>query len=258
MLICLLLVLLLAAPLYSQTTRPAEDRRTEAGPAPPTQPAARLARIELAHQKKRDLLAKYPPPIALCKKVAEGSIKIDGRLDDAGWAGATGITGLRGTRDGLLAKKQTRIKLAWDEKFLYIAFDCDDADVVSTIKEHDGPMWSQDAAEVFIDANGDEMSYVELETSPLGTLYDAAIADYRPETDWSSPRMDNVDIAKSVKLMDSKASRIATAVRGTLNDPSDRDAGWTCEMAVAWSDLAAATPTRPHGLPPRDGDVMLM
>lgn len=256
-LLSVLAVLLFASSLVAQTTRPAaDDRRTEAGPARPTDPAARLEMIGLAHQHKRELLAKYPPPVVMCKIVADGAIVIDGKLDDAAWKDAVEVSASRETRDGKEYAQKTRVRLAWDEKFLYLAYDCEDTDITATLKGHDAELWREDAAEVFIDADGDGMSYLELEVAPNGETYDAAIADYRPETDWSSRKMDNLDIEKSLRLFNTSASKSAVVVHGTLNDPSDRDKGWACEMAVAWSDLAAAGPVGPRGLPPRDGDQM--
>ncbi len=246
-----------ASTLLAQTTQPSlDDRRTEDGPARPTDPAARLEMIQLAHQHKRELLAKYPPPVVMCKKVNDGAIKIDGKLDDKAWKDIAEVSASRETRSGVEQTQKAHVKLAWDDRYLYVAVDCRDSNITATLKGRDAALWSQDAAEVFIDADGDEMSYVELEVSPAGEFYDAAIADYRPETDWASRKMDNLNIDKSLKLLEAKETKWAVQVKGTLNDSSDEDDGWTCELAVAWSDLVAAGPVSPRGLPPRDGDQM--
>jgi len=213
----------------------------------------RLELVRRAEARRVELLGKLPPPTVLCRRVPEGSIRIDGRLSPGEWAGATEVSGFRLTRELTPARSFTRALMAWDARYLYVAFECEDADVMSTITRRDGELWREDAVEVFVDADGDAMSYVELEVNPRGLLYDASMADYRPEVDWV-PDMVHLDIPLGVRRYDVCYSRAEVRVRGTLNDPSDVDRGWTCEIALAWEDVARGTNVR--RLPPRDGDVL--
>ena len=45
---------------------------------------------------------------------------------------------------------------------------------------------------------------------------------------------------------------------GTVNDNSDRDRGWTVEIAIPWAGLAHLARPDGRSLPPRDGDVWRM
>lgn len=232
------------------------DGRAEptAGPGPLyNNDEQRLSLIRTAQQRRAALQAKYPPPELLCRRVSDGAIVIDGKLDEPAWKQAAVATDFRICRSGQPVKFQTRVRLAWDSKFLYLAFECDDNDVAAAIKEHDGELWREDAVEVFLNPTGDEMSYIEIEANPLGTLYDASIADYRPEVDWSNGKFDNhIDIAKTIRIFKLHGSRVAVRVNGTLNDPSDQDKGWICEMALSWEDIRRGT--NAPALPPADGD----
>ncbi len=44
-------------------------------------------------------------------------------------------------------------------------------------------------------------------------------------------------------------------VDGTLNDSSDRDRGWTVELAIPWQSLQILAQADGRALPPEEGDV---
>ncbi len=74
------------------------------------------------------------------------------------------------------AVQQTRGRLCWDELALHVRFDCEDRDAWGTFRQRNDPVYQEEAVEVFL-APGEEdpVRYFELEVSPLGTLFDAAI-----------------------------------------------------------------------------------
>src|SRR5438045_3230074 len=66
------------------------------------------------------------PPIPIHR--AEGTITLDGAIDDPGWQGATRIDTFWETNpgDNVAPSVETVAWAAYDEKFLYAAFRCDD------------------------------------------------------------------------------------------------------------------------------------
>jgi hypothetical protein len=80
--------------------------------------------------------------------------------------------------------------------------------------------------EVFIDPDGDSHEYYELEVNALNTVWDLLLI--RPYRD-GGPAVNAWDIA---------GLRTAVQCDGTLNDPRDRDRGWTVEIAIPWRVLA--------------------
>ncbi len=157
---------------------------------------------------------------------------IDGLLDDPAWARAAPVT-LVNSLDGSPGRVRTTARLLWDDRYLYVSFDCEDTDVWSTFTKRDEPLYTQEAVEIFIDADGDGRTYNEIEVSPANVLFDA----YFPE------RRQGMDLS-----WDSQALTAVT-VQGTLNDASDTDQGWRVEMRIPIERLAAV----PH-VPPRVGD----
>src|SRR5262249_43521877 len=93
--------------------------------------------------------------------------------------------------------------------------------------------------ELFLDPDGDSHEYYELEINALNTVWDLLLP--RPYKDGGQAR-NEWDIA---------GLKHAIHVDGALNDWSDRDGGWSVEMAVRWKALAEYA-HRPA--PPRDGE----
>jgi len=157
---------------------------------------------------------------------------IDGALTDQVWTKARAVE-LVNSLDGRKTTVRTMVRLLYDDEHLYVAFDCEDPDVWGTLMKRDDPIYNEEVVEIFIDANGDGRTYNEIEVSPNNTVFDAYFPARRQgmDTSWDS------------------GVKSAVRVRGTLNDPSDRDEGWTVEMAIPIGRLAEV----PH-LPPRPGD----
>ncbi len=128
-------------------------------------------------------------------------------------------------------------------------------------RNHDGEVWNDDTVEVFLNPSGDEMSYLDFEVNPLGTWYDASIADYRTEVDWRSNGR-HINMNQAASVYDTKDTKWAVKADGTVNTDESApanpkvDKGWTAEIAVAWTDIARGTNViRPI---PHDGDMWRM
>ncbi|MDC0715009.1 carbohydrate-binding family 9-like protein [Stigmatella sp. ncwal1] len=157
---------------------------------------------------------------------------LDGVLDDAAWKDATPVV-LRGSFDGRSASLRTEARMLYDEANLYVAFDVEDPDVWGTLLTRDAPIYEQEVVEVFLDANADGKTYNELQVSPHNVIFDAYFPARRQGMDlsWDS------------------GMKTALKVRGTLDNPADRDEGWTVEMQIPFARLAEVP-----SVPPRKGD----
>ncbi len=159
---------------------------------------------------------------------------IDGRLDDAAWANAKPLT-LVQSFDGRPATLATTARIVYDDTHLYVAFDSVDPDVWGTKRKHDDDIYNEEVVEVFLDADGDGRTYNELQVSPHNVTFDASFVSHRS------------DLATAMKW--ESGMRTAVQVRGTLDDASDRDEGWSAEMAIPFASLTAVP-----NVPPKSGD----
>ncbi|MCX5659661.1 MAG: carbohydrate-binding family 9-like protein [Planctomycetota bacterium] len=212
----------------------------------------RLQLIEAAVQARAEAIAKFPPPSLVAPRVPDGSIRIDGDIGDRAWQDAPVAVIGRDTATGSPAATEARARVVWDSKAIYFAFDLDDREVAATITKHDDELWREDVAEFFLDPYGDETSYIEVEVNPILTVYDATVADYRPESIWRLKPM-NIDVERTPRIFRALGLKVAVKIDGKINDPAGDDRGWTCEIMLPWTDIARGANTR-H-LPPRDGDV---
>ena len=173
---------------------------------------------------------------------AESAPVIDGHLVDGAWARApwtpdfVDITG----DAGLVPRLRTRAKLLWDDDYLYVGAELAEPHVWASLTTRDAVIYHDNDFEVFIDPDGDNHLYCELEINALNTVWDLLLV--RPYRD-GGPAVDAWDIT---------GLRTAVHVDGTLNDPTDRDRGWSVEIALPWDVLAepAGRPT-----PPAVGDI---
>ena len=169
---------------------------------------------------KLPVIGIVPPKEALKKtllvrKIKNGSIKLDGKLDDAAWKDAASTGPFVRTMDGSKTEQLTTAKALWDDNNLYVAFDVEDTDIWTTLDKRDDKLWTQEAVEIFIDADGDGKTYVELQTNPKGALFDSYLPAYRKnENDFDS------------------GAKVAVNVSGTLDKRDDKDKGWTAEMQI--------------------------
>lgn len=69
----------------------------------------------------------------------------------------------------------TQVLAQWDEKFLYVRFVCQDAEVYAPFTVRDSPVYQGDCAEIFLDVVGDARQVVELQLSPSGGIFDQQI-----------------------------------------------------------------------------------
>ena len=180
------------------------------------------------------LAARELPPTYICERAEQPPI-IDGKGDDTPWQNARELSPLRDI-EGAAIPHECRIKMLWDDNFLYILADMDEKHLWATLTEHDSVIYHDPDFEVFIDPDGDGLNYIELEINALNTTWDLFIP--RPY------RFDDPHILHDWEIPGLKH---AVNLRGTLNDARDTDDGWSVELAIPWSSITS------HANQPRTG-----
>jgi len=98
--------------------------------------------------------------------------RIDGHLDDAIWQTAKPVTFVFPWADQTGKKQRTTAKLAWDRDYLYVAYECDDSDIIAVHTGHDDPTYKDDAVEIFIAPPNAKNLYLGLEMNAHAAYYD--------------------------------------------------------------------------------------
>jgi hypothetical protein len=183
--------------------------------------------------------AQPPPKRYTCRR-APSAVRIDGRLDDAAWSRAPWTGPFVDIQGGKQARPRfrTRAKMLWDDEYFYVAAELEEPHVWATLTAHDSVIFHDNDFEVFLNPSGDGRKYFEFEINALNTGWDLFLPKpYREggkaDNSWEIPGL-----------------RTAVAIQGTLNDASDRDRGWTLEIAFPWTAFVSRAPVAR----PRPGD----
>ena len=172
---------------------------------------------------------------------ASGPIRVDGRLDEAAWQAAPWTEDFADIEGSAKPKPlyRTRAKMLWDDDFFYIAAELEEPHVWGTVTQHDAVIFQDNDFEVFIDPNGDAQEYYEFEMNALNTTWDLLLKKaYK-------------DGGPALNSWEATGLKTGVRVNGTLNNPRDKDKGWSVEIAFPWKALGEYA-HRPA--PPLEGD----
>lgn len=168
------------------------------------------------------------------------SPKIDGKLDDAAWKN---VEWTENFKDIEAERKplpiwNTRAKMTWDNRGLYIAAELREPHVWAYLKNYDDIVFNDNDFEVFIDPDNDTHRYYEFEVNALNTMFDLFMA--KPYRNGSG----------ALIAYNAPGMQWAVDIQGTLNNPSDIDKGWTVEIFIPfWAVPFGNSPKVPN-----DGD----
>lgn len=193
-------------------------------------------------------------------------VSIDGMLDDPCWTQAVPICVdyLYGQRGKLASSPRMVVKYAWDEHYLYIAYETFGRNLrAKNEKTVKGPPANQrpiamnfdpngklDVTEFFI-SFGDCHLFWELHHNALNGFNDIWIN--APAEDWPFSHSDmtngaNLYMIPEAYVKDDGADTLKMAVRlkpkadgtpSTINDANDVDTGYTAEIRLPWRGIGA-------------------
>lgn len=143
-----------------------------------------------------------------------------------------------------LPELKTRVKMLWDDEYLYVGAELEEPDLWATITKRDAVIYRENDFEIFIDPDGDTHNYYEFEVNALGTVWDLMLL---------KPYRDGDQVA--ISAWDAMGLKVGVSLDGELNNPSTTDKGWSVELAIPWSALTESSPPAEH---PSDGDQWRM
>ena len=172
-------------------------------------------------------LTKDPPTEFECRW-ATGKITIDGKADEEAWKHAQEIDSFYLPWLGKKARPSrtaTKAKLLWDREYLYFFADMEDTDLYADVKEHDGMTWNNDVFELFFKPAEDKPGYYEFQVNAAGTIMDM----FLPRRGAGGYQRFKSDGKFHIEAK--------VVLRGTLNDWTDKDKGWSVEGKIPWKDF---------------------
>mgnify|MGYP003590891446 FL=1 len=153
---------------------------------------------------------------------------IDGNITDAAWQNVPWSKFFRDIEGDAKSSPyyQTRVKMLWDDNYLYIAAYLQDEHVWANLHNHDEIVYYDNDFEIFIDPDNNTHQYFEIEVNALNTIFDLFLSKpYRNDS-------------RELIGWDAAGMRSAVKVHGTLNNSKDKDKGWSVEFAIPFSALS--------------------
>ena len=178
-------------------------------------------------ENPKSFMPPKPDPKGYVCYRATDIITIDGLLNESDWAAApwtSYFVDIEGDKKPVPLYK-TRMKMLWDDEYLYIAAVLEEPHVWATLRQRDTVIFYDNDFEVFIDPDGDTHNYYELEVNAFGTPWDLLLV--KPYRD-GGPAVINWDI---------NGLKVGTEIEGTINHPEDSDNGWSVEIAIPFQVL---------------------
>ena len=160
---------------------------------------------------------RIPSPAMVCRLI-ETAPRIDAVLDDSAWPDNPDIPRFVRTQLDGPPSASTSAWVAYDAQGLYLAVRCAEpnpADMHLGVTHQDGPVWTDDGIEIFIDTNYDRQSFHQAVINAKGVTYAGTSA---PSFSWQG------------------AYQSATAMT---------DQGWVLEVAINWKSLGLDGPPAP-------------
>ena len=200
-------------------------------------------------------------------------ITIDGKLDEPAWKRAPLSPRFVDILSGGCAIHDTRAAVVWDDENLYVAFRVEEPFVHAKYTNRNDPIYYDNDVEVFI-AGRD--AYYVFEVNAFNTTYEAFFIwkdAYEKGGFATAPEfsLDKLKPFNGVGFTNHPrggrlgqfdwsfpGKRTAVVIDGTINNDTDRDRGWTVELAFPWKGMAWLAKADQRSLPPKDGDVWRM
>ena len=196
----------------------------------------RESRVETEQKRAAAVSLSEDLPVYICRKI-DRDLVITGKADDALWHTAY-VAELRDATTGMPGRFATVARLLYNERFLYISFQCKDDYPWGTFTDRDDPIYEEECVEAFLCPSGKTRQYYEINVSPRGTIFDAFILNGRPLGG------DRVHF-QGLKEFTCEGLEIKVFVDGKLNQRGAE--GWSAEYAIPFTSLPGAdeNPPRP-------------
>lgn len=190
---------------------------------------------------KEYLANLFTQPLSYIVAYANEPPVVDGNINDTIWEKAVWTEYFQDIEGSLKPSPyfKTRAKMLWDENYLYIAAELEEQHVWANLTEHDQVVFFDNDFEVFIDPSNTTHQYFEYEVNARNTIFDLFLP--KPYRTGSG----------ALISWNSRGLKHAVQIYGSLNNPSDKDQGWTVELAIPFKDITVGNEPKI----PSEGDI---
>ena len=200
-------------------------------------------------------------------------IRVDGKPDEKCWQKAPRTTRFGDLVSGKPGVHDTRAAILWDETNVYVAYWAEEPFLHARLTNNNDHIYTDNDVECFIAGKN---SYYEFEINGFNTTYEVFFiwkdayesAGYAADPLFAPEKMvgfNGVGFQNHPRGMrlgnfhwHFPGKQTAVFLDGTVNNVSDRDRGWTVEVAFPWKGMEALAKSEGRAFPPKNGDVWRM
>jgi hypothetical protein len=153
------------------------------------------------------------------------TLKIDGELDEKAWLDSRWSDFFIDIEGDLkpVPTFKTRVKMLWDEKYLYIAAQMQEPHIWANNKPEKDIIFRDNVFKIFIDPDNNMNDDFEIQINPQNNML--FLIMNKPYRDAGVPVSGWIPIG----------IQSAVKISGTINNADDSDNGWTAEIALPLS-----------------------
>ena len=195
---------------------------------------------------------------------------MDGRLDEAVWKQAPKSPRYTDILTGGPVIHDTRAMILWDDENLYIGVQAEEPFLHAKFTQNNANIYEDNDLEMFI-AGRD--AYYEFEINGYNTTYEVFFVWEEAYERGGFSGIPEFARSKMVPFngvgftthprgrrlgqfnWHFPGKRTAVFLDGTVNQDSDRDRGWSVELAFPWKGMEWLAKADGRAFPPKDGDV---
>ncbi len=169
----------------------------------------------------------YPKPKHYYCYTTVDSIIIDGNLNEESWQlvnWSDPFVDIEGDEE-VLSPFETKFKMLRNKYGMYIAAYLEEPHINASIVNNETIIFQDNDFEIFLDPDGDNHNYYELEINALNATWDLFMC--RPYSDHCTAN----------SSWDIKGLQTTVGIHGTINDPNDIDSSWIVEIFLPWESI---------------------
>ncbi|MDD5708368.1 MAG: sugar-binding protein, partial [Kiritimatiellae bacterium] len=141
----------------------------------------------LAAGGEPDMAFPNQPPTLRASPLT-GPVVVDGRLDEAAWAGCVEVRDTPSLSTGLPGANGVAFRVGYSAEKIYLAVECPSRTTKPTavVKTRDGAVYGDDSIELYLQSDPAKREYCQLVVNALGTRFDARGADRNWNGAWET------------------------------------------------------------------------
>eukprot|EP00584_Thalassiosira_punctigera_P022757 CAMPEP_0172575578 /NCGR_PEP_ID=MMETSP1067-20121228/137283_1 /TAXON_ID=265564 ORGANISM="Thalassiosira punctigera, Strain Tpunct2005C2" /NCGR_SAMPLE_ID=MMETSP1067 /ASSEMBLY_ACC=CAM_ASM_000444 /LENGTH=381 /DNA_ID=CAMNT_0013368229 /DNA_START=40 /DNA_END=1185 /DNA_ORIENTATION=+ len=185
----------------------------------------------------------YRAPLTIAPDSSSQSVSpavtIDGNLDKPFWNDVGWSEDFVDIATETPPKFRTRVKMRWDDEFLYVGAYMQETDVWGTLTEHNSVIYHDNDFEVFVDTDGTNHNYKEFEINAHGTTWSLLLN--KPYDDGGGENSKRED-PNGYDMEPPLQSATKVYPNDAINQPGITNTHWTTEIALPLSKLMERNP----------------